>query len=164
MTQDGNLFWEIAVTDTPEWPEPDRWVETVCLFLQLLAWERTMLSKTSKFYSTVRLQIMRDLCTRKWQASAGRPRARRRMPRAPPGASHRLFPPKLAPPSHSSQEHSRGLGHELFALYFPEELTASTPAAQRAATEKLSAYEQERNRQVRRRLTQCVSHCAAIYF
>jgi len=48
-----------------------------------------------------------------------------------------------------SQERSRRLGSELFTLFFPEELTASNVEVQRAAMEKLSAYEQERNRQVR---------------
>jgi hypothetical protein len=112
-----------------------------------------MLSKTSKLYPTVRLQIVRDLYIREWQASAARRRARRRTPRAPPVVPQSSpFPAKTRPATPCSQERSRRLGRELFALFFPEELTATTPEAQRAATEKLSAYEQERNRQVRRRL------------
>ena len=59
-----------------------------------------MLSKTSKLYPTVRLQIMRDLYIREWQASAVHPRARRRTtsaPPPPPGATAAAFPAKTRP-------------------------------------------------------------------
>jgi len=98
-TQDGNLFWEMAFTNMPGWPAPDRWVEFVCLFLLLIAWEHTMLSKTNKLYSTVRLQIVRDLCilglTRTpnpnpLTLNPSHPRARRRTPHVSPDASYRF--------------------------------------------------------------------------
>lgn len=50
----------------PEWPEPDRWVTTVCNFLQLLAWEYTVL-RPAKLHPTVRFDIVRDLFIREWQ-------------------------------------------------------------------------------------------------
>lgn len=66
LAQDGNLFWEIGFTDVPEWPEPDRWVTTVCNFLQLIAWEYTVL-RPEKLHPTVRFDIVRDLFIREWQ-------------------------------------------------------------------------------------------------
>jgi hypothetical protein len=64
--QDGNLFWGIGNTAASEWPEPDRWVATVCNFLQLLAWEYTVL-RPKRLYPTVRFEIVRDLYIREWQ-------------------------------------------------------------------------------------------------
>jgi len=90
--------------------------------------------------------------------SASAPAHDKRPPPPPPAPQPLRFPPKLVPPTPRSQERSRRLGRELFALFFPEELTASTSEAQRVATEKLSAYEQERNQQVRRRLARDVAH------
>merc|ERR1711935_635133 len=51
--------------------------QTVCNFFQLLAWERLMLNP-ARLYPTARLQIVRDLFFREWQA-----RALRSQPRTP---------------------------------------------------------------------------------
>ena len=37
-SQDGNLLWEIGLTETRQFIEPDRWHATVCHFLQLMAY------------------------------------------------------------------------------------------------------------------------------
>lgn len=71
VLEDGNVFWEIAYTDTPDWPEPERWYQTVCNFFQLLAWERLMLNP-ARLYPTARLQIVRDLFFREWQSRSRR--------------------------------------------------------------------------------------------
>ena len=66
LADDHNVLWEICLTDSPEFIEPDRWNKTVCNFMLLLAYERTY-TQTEKLYPTVRLQVLRDLFVREWR-------------------------------------------------------------------------------------------------
>ena len=66
LADDHNVLWEICLTNTPEFIEPDRWNKTVCNFMLLLAYERTY-TQTEKLYPTVRLQVLRDLFVREWR-------------------------------------------------------------------------------------------------
>ena len=66
VLEDGNLFWEIGYTDKPIWPEPERWQATVCNFLHLLAYEKSVEGR-ERLYPTARLQIVRDLYFAEWQ-------------------------------------------------------------------------------------------------
>ena len=66
LADDHNVLWEICLTNTPEFIEPDRWNKTVCNFMLLLAYERTY-TQTKKLYPTVRLQVLRDLFVREWR-------------------------------------------------------------------------------------------------
>jgi hypothetical protein len=69
LLEDGNLLWEICLTESPIWIEPDRWHQTVCNFLELLAYERNI-EGTERLFPTARLQIVRDLYFSEWQARA----------------------------------------------------------------------------------------------
>ncbi len=73
--QDGNLFWEISFIDTPESPEPERWMRTLCNFLKFLAWESIVLNP-KRLFPTARLLIVRDLFIREWQARSREKRGR----------------------------------------------------------------------------------------
>ena len=54
-----------------EWIEPDRWHQTVCNFLQLLAWEARMEGR-ELLYPTARLQLLRDIFFAEWQLRSQR--------------------------------------------------------------------------------------------
>ena len=53
------------------WPEPARWHATVCNFVRLLAWEKTMLG-VGRLFPSARLQIVRELFFGEWQARTHR--------------------------------------------------------------------------------------------
>ena len=125
----------------------------------------------ARLYPTARLQIVRDLFFREWQARAHRSHPRptgaaaaasaadvkstsgmRRTPRPSPNAVRPAFPTRhhsVAPPL---QSRSRRLGRELYPLYFPDE-PEEARAAMAVRAKTLSDYEEERNRQARVSIT-----------
>ena len=66
ILEDGNLVYEIGFTERSIWPEPERWHQTVCNFLKLMAWEKTV-EGTARLFPTARLQIVRELYFGEWQ-------------------------------------------------------------------------------------------------
>ena len=71
ILEDGNLFWDISYTERPEWPEPDRWHQTIVNFLLQMAWERSI-DLHQPLYPTARMQVLRDLFLGEWSMRSHR--------------------------------------------------------------------------------------------
>jgi hypothetical protein len=149
LLEDGNLFWEIAFCEKTIWPEPDRWHATICNFLLMLAWERSVEGRTGRLFPSARFQIVRDLYFAEWQE---------RSQRLGELLYPLYFPPPPSPASAAAAAaaaaaaHDGGAGGQGAGAQQPPPPngSSSSSSSDAAAGAGLSAYERQRAEQMLR--------------